>query len=53
MGKKSPLEIKYVAEFPLRVWCDKLAIDIANDPVQHDRKKHVEIIHFFIKREDR
>lgn len=45
---------KLNTEFPLRVLCDnKLAIDIANNPVQHDRKKHVEIIHFFIKREDR
>jgi len=34
----------------MRVWCDnKSAINIAYNPVQHDRTKHVEIDHFFIK----
>jgi hypothetical protein len=34
----------------LRLWCDnKSAINIANNPVQHDRTKHVEIDRFFIK----
>src|SRR3954470_8938294 len=35
---------------PLELWCDnKSAISIANNPVQHDRTKHVEIDRFFIK----
>jgi hypothetical protein len=34
----------------LKLWCDnKSAINIANNPVQHDRTKHVEIDRFFIK----
>jgi hypothetical protein len=34
----------------LQLWCDnKSAINIANNPVQHDRTKHVEIDRFFIK----
>jgi hypothetical protein len=32
------------------VWCDnQSAISIANNPMQHDRTKHVEIDRFFIK----
>src|SRR3954468_9325943 len=35
---------------PLQRWCDnKSAINIANNPDQHDRTKHVEIDRFFIK----
>ena len=34
----------------LKLWCDnKSVISIANNPVQHDRTKHVEIDRFFIK----
>ena len=34
----------------MNVWCDKKsAINIANNPVQHDRTKHAEIDRFFIK----
>ena len=34
----------------MNVWCDnKLAINIANKLVQHDRTKHVEIDRFFMK----
>jgi hypothetical protein len=34
----------------LKLWCDsKSAISIANNPVQRDKTKHVEIDKFFIK----
>ena len=43
-------ELNVLRNVPLRVWCDnKSAISIANNPVQHDRMKHVEIDRFFIK----
>ncbi|KAM3407194.1 hypothetical protein ACQJBY_000937 [Aegilops geniculata] len=43
-------ELKVIRKDPLRLWCDnKSAISIANNPVQHDRTKHVEIDRFFIK----
>jgi len=35
---------------PMKLWCDnRSTINIANNPVQHDRTKHVEIDRFFIK----
>jgi hypothetical protein len=34
---------------PLNIWCDNPVINIAKNPVQHDRTKHVEIDRFFIK----
>ncbi|KAL4030326.1 hypothetical protein IC575_008562 [Cucumis melo] len=37
-------------ETPLKLFCDnKVAISIANNPVQHDRTIHVEIDRHFIK----
>ena len=43
-------ELKILKEGQLNVWCDnKSAICIANNPVQHNRTKHIEIDRFFIK----
>ena len=43
-------ELNVLKDGHLNVWCDnKSAICIANNPVQHDRTKHVEIDRFFIK----
>jgi hypothetical protein len=43
-------ELKILKDGHLNVWCDnKSAICIANNPVQHDRTKHIEIDRFFIK----
>ncbi|KAJ1273934.1 hypothetical protein BS78_05G023700 [Paspalum vaginatum] len=39
-----------LSEGPFKLWCDnQSAINIANNLVQHDRTKHVEIDRFFIK----
>jgi hypothetical protein len=43
-------ELKLVKDDCMNVWCDiKSAISTANNPVQHDITKHVEIDRFFIK----
>jgi transposase InsO family protein len=43
-------ELGLFQDMPLMLYCDnKAAIDIANNPVQHDRTKHVEIDRHFIK----
>ena len=43
-------ELKLYKHKPLMLYCDnKAAIDIANNPVQHDRTKHIEIDRHFIK----
>ena len=43
-------EIKIPTNHPMKILCDnKAAISIAKNPVQHDRKKHVEIERHFIK----
>ncbi|KAH9751535.1 hypothetical protein KPL71_014332 [Citrus sinensis] len=43
-------ELKLDIEAPMRLLCDnKSAISIANNPVQHDRTKHIEIDRHFIK----
>ncbi|KAK2993896.1 hypothetical protein RJ640_012770 [Escallonia rubra] len=39
-----------VSKQPIKLYCyNKAACDIAHNPVQHDRTKHVEIDRFFIK----
>ncbi|RVW75762.1 Retrovirus-related Pol polyprotein from transposon RE1 [Vitis vinifera] len=43
-------DIGYLSRQPIRLFCDnKAAYDIAHNPVQHDRTKHVEVDRFFIK----
>ena len=43
-------DLGYPPRQPIRLYCDnKAACDIAHNPVQHDRKKHVEVDRFFIK----
>ena len=43
-------ELKLQEDSSMKLWCDnKSAINIANNPVQHDRTKHVEIDRFFIR----
>jgi Reverse transcriptase (RNA-dependent DNA polymerase) len=44
------LELGLFEDKPIILYCDnKAAINIANNPVQHDRTKHVEIDRHFIK----
>ncbi|KAK2968930.1 hypothetical protein RJ640_013461 [Escallonia rubra] len=43
-------ELRRPVTMPMKLYCDnKAAINIANNPVQHDRTKHVEIDRHFIK----
>lgn len=43
-------ELKVIPVTPMKLYCDsKAAISIANNPVQHDRTKHIEIDRHFIK----
>lgn len=43
-------DLGYSLKQPIQLYCDnKAACDIAHNPVQHDRTKHVEIDRFFIK----
>ncbi|XP_066377442.1 uncharacterized mitochondrial protein AtMg00810-like [Miscanthus floridulus] len=43
-------ELNVLRKGASKLWCDnKSAINIANNPVQHDRTKHVEVDRFFIK----
>ena len=44
------IELRMNQESQMRLWCDnKSAISIANNPVQHDMTKHIEINRFVIK----
>ena len=43
-------DLGYLPRQPIRLYCDnKVACDIAHNPVQHDRTKQVEVDRFFIK----
>ena len=44
------MDLGYLPRQPIRLYYDnKAACDIAHNPVQHDRTKHVEVDRFFIK----
>jgi hypothetical protein len=44
------LELGLFEDKPIMLYCDnKAAINIANNPIQHDITKHVEIDRYFIK----
>ncbi|RVW65275.1 Retrovirus-related Pol polyprotein from transposon RE1 [Vitis vinifera] len=44
------LYLCYLSRQPIRLFCDnKVACDIAHNPVQHDSTKHIEVDRFFIK----
>jgi hypothetical protein len=45
------LLIELKVDLGTKLWCDnKSAISIANNPMQHDRIKHVKIDRLFIKK---
>jgi Reverse transcriptase (RNA-dependent DNA polymerase) len=44
------MELGLLEDKPIMLYCDnKAAINIANNPIQHDRTKHVDIDRYFIK----
>jgi hypothetical protein len=44
------LELKLFEDKPIMLYCDNnVAINIANNPIQHDKTKHVETDRYFIK----
>src|SRR3954463_4906897 len=48
--RKLMAELQLLRDGPVMLYCDnKAAIDIANNPVQHDRTKHIEIDRHFIR----
>ena len=50
MDKYNLTELKLAPSRSMRLYCDnKIVINIAHNPVQHDRTKHVEIDRHFIK----
>ena len=43
-------ELKITTKGPMKLYCDnKAAINISNNPIQHDQTKHIEIDRHFIK----
>ncbi|KAL6335650.1 hypothetical protein AAG906_030788 [Vitis piasezkii] len=50
VAHSSAEDLGYLSRQPIRLFCDnKVACDIAHNPVQHDHTKHVEVDRFFIK----
>jgi len=48
--RKLMTELKLLKDGSVMLYCDnKATIDIANNPVQHDRTKHIEIDRHFIR----
>ena len=48
--KKVMKDLRKEVDLPMKLYCDnKAAISIAQNPVQHDRTKHIEIDRHFIK----
>ena len=48
--KKVLEDLRMTVQLPIMLYCNnKVAISIAQNPVQHDRTKHVEIDRHFIK----
>ena len=44
------MDLSYLPRQSIWIYCDnKAAYDIAHNPVQHDRTKHMEVDRFFIK----
>ena len=44
------MDLGYLPRQPIQIYCDnKAECDIAHNPVQHDRTKHVEVDRCFIK----
>ena len=44
-------ELKFMLPRPMELYCDNAsAIQLAHNPVQHDRTKHVEVNRHFIKK---
>ena len=47
-------ELSITIELPIKLYCDnKAAISISQNPIQHDRTKHIEVDRHFIKEKNR
>jgi hypothetical protein len=43
------IELGFKSKEGMQLYCDNKSIEIAHNPVQHDRTKHIEIDRHFIK----